>query len=159
MIDVLNVAVIAGLSVACIAFLWANRLISVEIEHRSQWELGAFFAVWGLMLAHAALRPVGKAWVEQLALAAALCVALPVVNAMTTGGQFVQYAAQGDWLRAGVEWTAIALGGLLAYAAWCTHHKANKPKPVPAKKAVNFEGNQTPNSISSAQKAMKSGVL
>lgn len=159
LIDVLNVAVIAGLSVACIAFLWANRLISVEIEHRSQWELGAFFAVRGLMLAHAALRPIGKAWVEQLALAAALCTALPVVNGMTTGGQFVQYVAQGDSLRAGVEWTTIALGGLLAYAAWRIHQKVNKPKPVPAKKAVNFEEKQTQNSISSAQEAMKPGVL
>lgn len=159
LIDVLNVAVIAGLSVACIAFLWANRLISVAIEHRSQWELGAFFAVWGLMLAHAALRPIGKAWVEQLALAAALCAALPVVNAMTTGGQFVQYTAQGDWLRAGVEWTAIALGGLLAYAAWRTHQKTNKPKPLPAKKAENFEEKQALAQIPSSQSAMKPGVL
>ena len=35
---------------ACIAFLWGNRLIPVGIDKRPQWEMAAFFAVWSLML-------------------------------------------------------------------------------------------------------------
>lgn len=165
LIDVLNVAVIAGLSVACIAFLWGNRLIPVGIDKRPQWEMAAFFGVWSLMLVHAALRPLKKAWVEQLALGAALCLALPLVNALTTGRQFVHYAAQGDWLRASVEWTAMALGGLLAYAAWRARNKArqknqvNTPKTAPVRKAESNEEKKAKAHVPSAQTAMKSGVL
>ena len=72
----LNVAAIAGLAIACVGFLWANRLIPVGVEHRAGWELRAFFGVWFVMLVHACLRAEKRAWIEQLGLLAALCLLL-----------------------------------------------------------------------------------
>nr|WP_315249198.1 PepSY-associated TM helix domain-containing protein [uncultured Duganella sp.] len=117
LIDVLNVATIAGLTLACIGFLWSNRLLQLDLVERHEWEVTAFFGVWLATLLHAAVRPVAQAWREQLWTAAALCMLLPVLNLLTTGQHVLGYLAQHDVERAAVELTAIALGALLAFAA------------------------------------------
>lgn len=116
MIDVLNVASIAGLSLACIGFLWSNRLLPLALPERHDWEVTAFFAVWLGTLVHATLRPAGRAWREQLWAGATLCVLLPLLNLLTTGQHMLGYLAQRDIERAAVELTALALGILLAVA-------------------------------------------
>jgi uncharacterized iron-regulated membrane protein len=116
-IDVLNVATIAGLSLACIGFLWSNRLLPLELAGRHDREVMAFFGVWLAALLHAALRPTAKAWREQLWAGAALCGLLPLLNVLTTGQHVLGYLAQRDIERAAVELTAIACGVLLATAA------------------------------------------
>jgi uncharacterized iron-regulated membrane protein len=116
-IDVLNVATIAGLSLACIGFLWSNRLLPLELAERHDREVMAFFGVWLAALLHAALRPAAQAWREQLWAGAALCVLLPLLNLFTTGQHVLGYLAQHDIERAAVELTAIACGALLATAA------------------------------------------
>ena len=117
LVEVLNVATIAGLSLACIGFLWSNRLLPLELVERHEWEVAAFFGVWLAALLHAALRPAAQAWREQLWVGAALCVLLPLLNMLTTGQQVLAYLAQHDIGRAGVELTAIAIGAVLAAAA------------------------------------------
>ncbi len=116
-IDVLNVASIAGLALACIGYLWSNRLLPLNLVERHEWEVMAFFGVWLSALLHAALRPVARAWREQLWAGAALCVLLPLLNAATTGQHLLSYLAQRDIERAAVELTAMAIGALLAAAA------------------------------------------
>jgi hypothetical protein len=101
-IDELNVASIAGLSLACIAFLWSNRLLPLDLVERHEWEVAAFFGVWLAALLHAALLPAGRAWREQLWLGAAMCVLLPLVNGLTTGQHVLIYLAQRDIERAAV---------------------------------------------------------
>ncbi|MFO2465974.1 PepSY domain-containing protein [Pseudomonas sp. 15FMM2] len=101
----LNVAVVAGLMVACVAFLWANRLLPVELAQRGGWEVRVFFLVWLLSLGHAIVRPWRCAWREQLGLAAVLCITLPALNLL--GGSL------GDYLY--LELTCMALGVLLAW--------------------------------------------
>jgi uncharacterized iron-regulated membrane protein len=117
LIDVLNVASIAGLSLACIGFLWANRLLPLDLVERHEWEVAAFFGIWLAALLHAAVRPAARAWREQLWAGAALCLLLPVLNAVTTGQHLPGYLAQRDIGRAAVELTAIAFGAILASAA------------------------------------------
>lgn len=117
LIDVLNVATIAGLALACIGFLWSNRLLPLDLVERHEWEVSAFFGVWLLALAHAALRPAPQAWREQLGAGAALCMLLPLLNVATTGQHVLGYLARRDLERAAVELTAIAVGALLAFAA------------------------------------------
>jgi uncharacterized iron-regulated membrane protein len=112
-IDVLNVASIGGLSLACIGFLWSNRLLPLDLSERHEWEVLAFFGVWAAALLHAALRPTVRAWREQLSACAALCVLLPLVNLASTGQHVFSYLAQRDIERAAVELTAIAIGALL----------------------------------------------
>lgn len=117
-IEVLNIAAVAGIAVACIAYFWANRLLPAELAGRQGWEIRSFFLAWLATLVHAALRPAGRAWCEQFAAAALLCLLLPLLNLATTGQHLGGYALAGDWQRAGVELTATALGLALAAMAW-----------------------------------------
>ncbi|MBB5607560.1 MULTISPECIES: PepSY domain-containing protein [unclassified Janthinobacterium] len=142
MIECLNVAAIAGLAVACIGYLWANRLIPVGIEHRAGWEVRAFFGLWFLMLVHACLRPEKRGWIEQLALLAVLCVLLPVLNVLSTGDNLVAQITRGDWESAGVELCSVAFGLLAAWGAW----KVHKRKEQPLKKAAR-ENRSAPASL------------
>lgn len=115
-VEALNVAGIAGLMLACAAYLWINRLLPLEVAQRAHWEVWLFFAVWGATLVHALLRAWRRAWVEQLAGIAALCLLLPAINVLTTGDQFVAALLRGDGESAGVELVAIAFGLLCAAA-------------------------------------------
>ncbi|MGY3147036.1 putative iron-regulated membrane protein [Bradyrhizobium sp. USDA 3397] len=109
LVERLNIASIAGLSIAMTAFLWANRLLPHPMEARADWEIHAFFAVWALTLLHALLRPAKAAWIEQLWTAAALLFLLPVLNALTTQRPLWHSLAQGDWVFAGIDVTCWAL--------------------------------------------------
>ncbi|QMV75082.1 PepSY domain-containing protein [Comamonas piscis] len=135
-IEAMNVASVAGIAVACIAFFYANRLLPVELPGRAQWEIRCFLWLWLASLVHAALRPPRLAWVEQLATAAALCLLLPLLNLLTTGQFGLHYALQGDGQRSSVEAVAIGLGLLLAAAAWRTQRSSRasgsplRPRPA-----------------------------
>ena len=110
LIEAANVAAIAGLGLACISFLWANRLVPLGLAQRDDWELAVFFAVWALALVHALARPAAAAWKEQLGLLAALCLLLPLLNALTVGDHLGAQLLRGDWESAGVELFALATG-------------------------------------------------
>ncbi len=117
LVERLNIASIAGLSVAMTGFLWANRLLPLAMPARAQWEIHLFFIAWGLALLHALLRPARQAWVEQLWLAALLLALLPVLNALTTQRPLWHSLAAGDWVFAGMDlicWALAALHAVLA---------------------------------------------
>ena len=126
-IDAINTASISGSVLACIGYFYANRLMAADLAERAGWEIRAFFLVWLATLVHAALRPRMSAWIEQLALGALLCVALPLLNALTTGRHLASYIAADDWQSAGVELTAIGFGAALAVAALKVYRKRGKP--------------------------------
>lgn len=117
LIDRLNVVAVAGLCIACIGYLWANRLLPIPLDERHEWEIAAFFALWVAAGAHAALVAPGRAWPAQLACAGWLCVGLPVLNALTTAWSLPRYLAIGDWRAAGVELGALACGAALLRTA------------------------------------------
>lgn len=119
MVESLNVAAIAGACLACIAYFHANRLIPAALPGRDAWEITAFFLAWLVSLAHACWRPVARAWPEQFACIAVLCLLLPVVNGVTTGWHALAYARAGDWQAALVEPTIAAFGALFAWLAFC----------------------------------------
>lgn len=98
------------------AYLWINRLLPLGIEARAAWEIRLFFAVWLLTLVHASLRPPMRAWREQLAAAAVLCLGLPLVNALSTGDHLLAALLRGDGESAGVELTSLAFGAMFALA-------------------------------------------
>jgi len=112
LIEALNVASVAGICVASIAYLWANRIIPLDAARRPELEILCFLLAWAATPLHALLRPGRHAWMEQLGLAALLCLALPLLNLATTGGWLVTYAGQGHWRMFGVEAVALALGVL-----------------------------------------------
>ncbi|RIX74529.1 PepSY-associated TM helix domain-containing protein [Acidovorax cavernicola] len=110
LVEALNVAAIAGLAIACVGYLWANRLVPVGIGHRADRELQVFFALWALALVHAFLRQPARAWREQLGALAALCLLLPALNVVTTGDHMLAQLLRGDWESLGVELGAVAFG-------------------------------------------------
>jgi uncharacterized iron-regulated membrane protein len=117
LVERLNIASIAGLSIAMTAFMWGNRLLPTTLAGRSNWEVDLFFIVWAATLLHAVLRPAKAAWVEQLWAAAALLALLPVLNAVTTQRPLWHSLAQGDWIFAGIDlmcWVLAALHAALA---------------------------------------------
>lgn len=117
-IQSLNIAAIAGIAVACIAYFYANRLLPAAMVDRSAWEIRASMLVWLATLLYALWREPSRAWAEIFGSAALLCLALPLLNLITTGQHLGQYLMAMDWQRASVEGVALGLGAALAWTAW-----------------------------------------
>lgn len=132
LVERLNIASIAGLSVAMAAFLWGNRLLPQSLEARGAWEVHLFFAVWALSLVYALLRPAKKAWIEELWMAAALLALLPVLNVLTTERPLWHSLAAGDWVFVGTD---LMLWALAALHAWLAVRTARHRPRVVARKA------------------------
>jgi hypothetical protein len=129
----LNIAAIAGLSVAMTAFLWGNRLLPVDLSARASREIDLFFVAWAATLLYALVRPAKRAWVELLWLAAALLALLPVLNALTTNRPLWRSIATGDWVFAGFDLMMWALAALHAMLALRTAKHAGRAARARAK--------------------------
>ncbi|WP_085638477.1 MULTISPECIES: PepSY domain-containing protein [unclassified Pseudomonas] len=141
LVEVLNIAGMAGLVTAVAAFFWANRTLPLDLPARAGWEVNAFFIVWGLSVAHAALRCGRQAWVEQLSAAAVLFAALPLLDWGTAGRYQIAALEQGDWTLVGFDFTCLVAGLFLAWAARKTQRaglaaKAGRPRRETARPAV-----------------------
>lgn len=133
LIEALNLTVVAGLSLACIAMLWANRLLPAALEQRAVWEVNAFFAMWSLSLLHALWRPTLRGWSEQLGLVAVLCLALPLLSLATLPEPWAQP------LRQALELTSLALGVALGWLAWRVYRRQEVGSPQRGRAAVMRE--------------------
>ena len=129
-VERLNIAAIAGLSIAMAGMLWANRLLPVGLPGRDQWEIHVFFIVWGTMCLHAVVRPAKKAWLEQLWMATAVLALLPVLNMVTTQRPLWYSLAAGDGVFVGVDLMLWALAALHAMLAIRTARHSLKPRPA-----------------------------
>jgi uncharacterized iron-regulated membrane protein len=117
LVERLNLATVCGLPVGVAAYLWANRLLPVDIAGRAAWEADVLFLAWAAMAVHAGLRPAARAWVEQCGVAAAAFGLIPLVNALTTDRHLGASLAAGQWDLAAVDLTCLAFGlGFLAVA-------------------------------------------
>src|SRR5690606_28316665 len=130
LVEKLNIGTVAGLPIGVAAYFWANRLLPVDMATRADWEAHMLFLAWLALLVHAAVRPRQRAWTEQLALAALAWMALPLVNALTTTRHLGHSLATGDWVFAGFDLTALALGILFGWTAWRTRRAAT-PRATP----------------------------
>ena len=135
LVQVLNVAAVAGLMLAIAAYFWANRLIPVEQAERNLWEIRSFFGVWGLTLFHAWLRRHKQAWIEQLVAAGALFAALPLLNAFSGGAHLGLSLANGQWQVAGFDLTALACGLALFFSAHKVVRHVPRARPNKARPA------------------------
>ncbi len=111
MVESLNVAVIAGLLLACITLLWGNRFLPAELADRQNWELRVFFGVWALSWLHAWLRKPLAAWREQLSAAALLALSLPLLDIWTSPGAL-------DVMRLSLLAGVASMGLLLGWTVW-----------------------------------------
>ena len=126
-VECLNVGTIVGLPVGVAAYFWANRLLPVEMAGRGAWEMHSLFLTWGVMLLWAAIRPVKKAWIEELSLAAIAFGTLPVLNALTTNRHLGVTLPAGDWGLVGFDLTMLATGALFGLAAVIVGRRTGPP--------------------------------
>jgi uncharacterized iron-regulated membrane protein len=135
LVECLNIGAIAGLPVAIAVYFWANRLIPSDFTGRRAWEVHAMFIAWGAMLLYPALRSTLRAWVDELWFAAGAFALLPVLNALTTNRHLGVTVPAGDWVLAGFDLTALALGAVFAVAALRVRrrlHASTRAAPAPA---------------------------
>jgi uncharacterized iron-regulated membrane protein len=127
-VERLNVGTIIGLPTGIAAYFLANRLIPAELDGRGAWEAHVLFITWAMTLAWSACRPPRRAWVELSVVASVLCLALPIVNALTTdrhlGVTLAHDHWRGEWGLAGVDLTMIVFGLLFAFLAAKVHQAA-----------------------------------
>ncbi len=139
LVERLNIASIAGLSVAVTGFLWLNRLLPLDMAQRAAWEVHGFFIIWAGTLLWACLRPAKRAWQELLWLATAVLAALPILNMFLTDRHLLASLQNGDWLFASFDLSLWVFAVLHAYMARrVTRHKPkgkNTAKAPPAKAA------------------------
>ncbi|QHE83639.1 PepSY-associated TM helix domain-containing protein [Hydrogenophaga sp. BPS33] len=117
LVEVLNVATIAGLPLAVAAYFWANRLLPLGMAERAAWEIHTLFALWLATLFYALARPLHRAWIELLWAACAAYALVPAVNALTTDKHLGRTLPAGDWVLAGFDLTMWGLAGLFALLA------------------------------------------
>lgn len=110
-VESINVATVAGLSLACISLLWSNRLLPAELASRQDWELRLFFGIWALSWVHGWVRQPIQAWREQLFAAAVLALGLPLLD-LVSGHLSL------DSLRLSLVVSVLVMGLLLAWTAW-----------------------------------------
>ena len=118
-IERLNVGTIAGLPIGIAAYFWANRLLPVGMADRAAWEVHALFLAWLAVLVLPWVRPVRRAWLDTLGLAAVAWAALPALNALTTDQHLGSSIPAGAWAVAGFDLTALAAGLGFGCAALC----------------------------------------
>jgi uncharacterized iron-regulated membrane protein len=119
-VERLNVGVIVGLPLGIAVYFWANRLLPLGMAGRAEWEMHALFITWAGALIAGALRPPGKAWPEQLALAALMFGAIPFLNAATTTihlGRTLPIVGEGDGVLAAFDLSMLVIGACFAFAA------------------------------------------
>lgn len=118
----LNVATVACLPVGMAAFFIANRIIPAGLAGRAAMEVSTMYWVWFGLGAISLLRPIGKAWVETLAVGATAFAALPLINHLTTGRGILNIFTSGDLLFVAFDIAFFACAGLLGFAAWKSTH-------------------------------------
>jgi uncharacterized iron-regulated membrane protein len=136
LVEISNVAGIAGLLVATGAYFWANRLIPADLPGRSDWEIRVFFIAWAATIVHALVRRHKAAWIEQLACAGFLTAALPFVNAFTGGLALPASIGLGQGLLVGFDLCAWVMGLGFFYAAM----KVYRHVPKVRREALEVDG-------------------
>lgn len=131
LVKALNVGVIAGMPLASVALLWANRLLPYALADRAGAEVQSFCVIWVLAALWGVLRlQSGKPWRDLFAVTAALLMALPLMNALTQPrSSLLTSVANGDWVLASVDMTSFVLGLAFAWLGWIGGRKHQRIRP------------------------------
>lgn len=133
LVERLNIGIIAGAPAGIAVYFVANRLLPLGMANRADWEINSLFIAWGGVIVWTLARPAKWAWVEALAVCAALYVLVPVVNAFSTARGMVPSLIARDWVFVGFDSVMLAMASACAFTAWkvATH----KAKPALRRKA------------------------
>ncbi|WP_157215655.1 PepSY-associated TM helix domain-containing protein [Flavisphingomonas formosensis] len=123
-VERMNIGALACLPAGMAAFFLANRLIPAAQPGRSGLEVSAMFWMWFGLAVLSLLRPVRRAWIETLAVAAVAFASVPVVNALTTDRGLIRSIASGDGLFVAFDLVMLSVAACLGFAAWRAAHIA-----------------------------------
>jgi hypothetical protein len=139
-VDRMNVAAVGGSMFACASYLWGLRLLPQSLSDpsggyfdgvyasiravpldqatRSDLELYVFWLAWGVAAVHAFVRAPHRAWTEQFAATAGLCIGLPAIGYLVPNCDLGSMIAAGDWKMVAVDLGGMSIGLILAWVAW-----------------------------------------
>ena len=137
LVDQLNIGTIVGLPIAIAMYFWANRLLPVDFVAREQWEIHVMFISWAILLVYPAFRPAGRAWFEQLYLAAVVFSFIPVLNWLTTDKHLGVTLPIGDWNFAGFDLTMLVIGAGFSFTAYKVKQRQQSTVKVAKKRATS----------------------
>lgn len=142
LVEKLNIAVLAGLPLAMVGFLWLNRLLPLEIAARGKWEVHGFFIIWAASFLLTLLASSRAAWRILLASVTLFLLLTPLMNSFTTERGLLHSLSNHDLLFISFDVIFIILGLLFAYI---THAVASQKTPAKQKLKSNNKsiGNQT----------------
>ncbi len=123
----LNAGTIVGLPMAIAVYFIANRMLPLDIANRGSWEINALFISLGLFMVYPFLRPLKKFWVEMLIGAAALCLFVPIINALTTDKHLIASFIAKDWTLFSFDLTMLLFSGIFVFAALRVHQRKSQP--------------------------------
>ncbi|WOE31508.1 MULTISPECIES: PepSY-associated TM helix domain-containing protein [unclassified Acinetobacter] len=123
LVERLNIAMIAGLPLAIAIYFWANRLIPANFPHRADWEVHSLYITLLLSFLYGLSRPIVRAWIELLAIAAVAYLLLPLLNVVTTERHLGISLLHQDWVLASIDIGFILLGVMLAWASYSVWRK------------------------------------
>lgn len=124
LVERLNIGTVAGLPLAMTGFLWANRLLPLNLANRGDWEVHVMALTWLAMLLYAFVRPPRRAWIEQLSLTGLALVLLPIFDQAATARGLFDSLKAGDGALVGMELGLLGLGAAFLVMAW----RVAKPK-------------------------------
>jgi len=144
-VDALAVTVVTGMLLATLSMLIANRLLPDTLPAGWPWrgsmEKYCFWGAWLLAALHAYWRTaavaagrLAPAWREQCLAIAALAVAAPLLNWITTGDHLLRTIAAGYWPVAGADLFMLASAVLALLAARKLQRRAAIRAAAPAMK-------------------------
>ncbi len=117
LVESLNVAAIAGLSLATGAYFWANRLLPASMPARADWEIGLFFLAWVASLVHAGMRPQRQAWREQLLAIAVTFALLPFYRLGHADSSLLAALPHSSWVAPAMDLSLLAFAAMAAAGA------------------------------------------
>ncbi|WOC28058.1 PepSY domain-containing protein [Pseudoalteromonas sp. N1230-9] len=112
LVETLNLATLMGLPFATASFFIANRLLPLEMVARADKEILVFFLAWLAMTVLAIISSSKRQWQLAAWLNALVCFAVPLVNAMTTEGDWISYLLTQNWALFCVDFGFIIAGSL-----------------------------------------------
>ena len=119
-VEGLSIWCVMGLLNATAAFFVANKLLPAGTwtwggSSRAEWEVFAFYSVWGASIIHGWIRSQ-RAWAEQSFLLGSLCTIALISNWLLTGDHLLTTFVVRDWALFGVD-ASLALIAIVSFVA------------------------------------------
>ncbi len=136
LVERLNIAGIAGLFIAIIAYFYANRILPIELEDRASIEVSVFLWSWLGCLIYSFSRPALEAWFELILLIALGCLFLPVLDLMINA-DFLLNALENTRLPyLSFSFSQVVFGLLALKVSFWLRAKSRKSNKVQLKRKI-----------------------